>query len=111
MKSTLLVFATLSLFVGTYASVHLAVAAETKTITQKGKTFSEAEITINQGDAVEFRNDDDTAHNVLSFTPGYEFDLKVQRPGEKKAITFNKPGQAEIGCDIHPKMKLIINVK
>lgn len=110
MIRTLLAFATF-FSVATHAPAHRAAAAETTTISQKGKTFSEAEITINRGDAVEFRNDDDTAHNVLSFTPGYEFDLKVQRPGEKKAITFDKPGQAEIGCDIHPKMKLIINVK
>ena len=88
-----------------------AAAGETSAISQKGKEFSQAEITINQGDSVEFRNDDDTAHSVLSFTPGFEFDLKIQRPGEKNAITFDKPGRVEVGCDIHPKMSLIVNVK
>ncbi|MGE3335285.1 MAG: plastocyanin/azurin family copper-binding protein [Rhodospirillaceae bacterium] len=105
------VFGVLALSAAAYIAGSPAGAAETTTILQKGKAFSQSEITINQGDSVEFRNDDDTAHNVLSFTPGYEFDLKVQRPGEKKAVTFDKPGQAEIGCDIHPKMKLIVNIK
>jgi len=80
-------------------------------ITQKSKTFSAKEITIQRGESVEFKNDDDTAHNVLSFTPGQEFDLKLQRPGEAKAVTFATPGRVEVECDIHPKMGLIINVQ
>jgi plastocyanin len=81
------------------------------TITQKGRSFSEREITVAPGDTIEFRNDDDTAHSVLSMTPGHEFDLKIQRPGEAKSISADKPGQIEVGCDIHPKMHLIINVR
>lgn len=84
---------------------------ETVVISQKDKTFSEKEITIAVNDEIEFRNLDDTAHSILSFTPGMEFDLKLQRPNEIKRHTFAKPGKLEINCDIHPKMSLIVNVK
>jgi plastocyanin len=98
----------------TAAAIGLGAAgaqAETFTITQKDKTFSQSEITIAVGDSVEFKNIDDTAHSVLSTTPGLEFDLKTQKQGTSKAVTFDKPGRIEVGCDIHPKMHLIINVK
>ncbi len=85
--------------------------AASVTITQKNRSFSQSEITVAPGDSVEFRNDDDTAHSVLSITPGHEFDLKIQRPGEAKSIAVDKPGTIEVGCDIHPKMHLIINVR
>lgn len=85
--------------------------AETVVISQKDKTFSEKEITISVNDEIEFHNFDDTAHSILSFTPGMEFDLKLQRPNEIKRQVFDKPGTLEINCDIHPKMSLIVNVK
>ncbi len=87
------------------------VKGETIGVGQEGKAFSHDALTINVGDSVEFRNDDDTAHSVLSFTPGHEFELKLQRPGESQAITFTKPGRIEVECDIHPKMFLVITVK
>lgn len=86
-------------------------AGETIVISQKDKTFSAKEITIAVNDEIEFHNLDDTAHSILSFTPGMEFDLKLQRPAEIKRHAFTKPGQLEINCDIHPKMSLIVNVK
>ncbi len=85
--------------------------AQNIVVVQKDKMFSQAEITLKVGESVEFRNDDDTAHSVISFTPGHEFELKLQRPGEGQAIAFDKPGRIEVECDIHPKMLLIINVQ
>lgn len=85
--------------------------AETHIISQKDKTFSAKEITIAVGDEIEFHNLDDTAHSILSLTPGMEFDLKTQRQNEVKKYTFTKPGRLEIGCDIHLKMSLIVNVQ
>jgi plastocyanin len=43
----------------------VAFAAE-KTVTQKGKVFSETEIAIKVGDTITFVNDDNVFHNVLS---------------------------------------------
>jgi len=95
-----------------FMSVSAAPAfAETHVISQKNKMFSAKEITIAVGDEIEFHNFDDTAHSILSMTPGMEFDLKTQRQNEVKKYTFTKSGRLEIGCDIHPKMSLIVNVK
>lgn len=100
--------------ISVFVSMAVAAApasAETHVISQKDKTFSAKEITIAVGDEIEFHNFDDTAHSILSLTPGMEFDLKTQRQNEIKKHTFTKPGRLEIGCDIHPKMSLIVNVK
>jgi plastocyanin len=80
-------------------------------ISQKDKTFSEKEITIKPGEAVTFKNDDTVAHNVFSSTAGMEFNLKNQAPGSESAQTFDKEGDCEIRCAIHPKMKLTVHVK
>ena len=87
-----------------------APAAE-RTITQSNKTFSEAEITIKPGDKVVFKNDDQVTHNVFSTSKGFEFNLKTQGPGTAASVPFSAEGTAEIRCTIHPKMKLIVNVK
>ena len=99
----------------TFALIGLALAgaarAETHEVGQKGRAFAPAALSLKPGDSVTFVNDDDIAHNVLSETPGHAFDLKLQRPGEAKRVTFDKPGTIEIGCDIHPRMQLTITVR
>lgn len=81
------------------------------TVVQRDRTYMPAEITVERGDRVVFRNDDTIAHNVISKTPGQEFDLKLQRPGEDKAIRFDKPGTVAVTCDIHPRMEMTVTVK
>ena len=86
------------------------VAADSKTVTQKGKAFSVAAITIKPGDEVVFKNDDDATHNVFSTTKGLEFNLKVQLPGSSSTQVFKTEGVAEVQCAFHPQMKLKITV-
>lgn len=88
-----------------------ALAGETVEIVQHDRSFTPSEVTIHPGDTVRFINQDDFSHNMISDTPGFEFDLKLQHPGEPKEITFDKPGVVMVGCDIHPKMHLMITVK
>jgi plastocyanin len=78
-------------------------------VTQKDKTFSATEITVKTTDSVIFRNDDSVAHNV--FSKDAAFNLKIQPPGDKKAVTFDKPGTYQVRCAIHPKMMLTVTVK
>ncbi|MEQ9447434.1 MAG: hypothetical protein RLN70_00830, partial [Rhodospirillaceae bacterium] len=66
---------------------------ETIVISQRDKMFSEEEITVDVGESVQFRNDDDTAHSVLSYTPGFEFTLELQRPCQIGSISFDKPAR------------------
>jgi len=88
----------------------LAQAAE-YTVTQKGKAFSSATMTIKPGDKVAFRNEDPFAHNVFSLTDAMPFDLGTYPQGQAKSVTFAKAGQYEVECAIHPEMKLVVNVK
>ena len=88
-----------------------ALNAADHTIIQKDRAFSQSEITIKPGDTITFKNTDDITHNVFSMTAGMEFDLRRQAPGASSTVPFAKEGTAEVRCSIHPRMKLIVNVK
>lgn len=85
--------------------------AKEHVISQKGKQFSQADLQIQPGDTVVFKNDDDTAHNVFTSSEGMKFNLGVQKAGTDSQRDFPSEGEAEIRCAIHPKMKLNIVVK
>lgn len=90
-----------------FASVPLA----DHVIGQSNKAFSQAEITVKPGEKVVFKNDDTVVHNVFSASKGFEFNLKTQAPGTTSSIPFTSEGTAVVQCAIHPKMKLVVNVK
>ncbi len=85
-------------------------AANDVKILQKGKEFSAREIRIKAGDLVTFVNADPITHNVYSATPGFEFDLRTQHPGQASSVPFARPGKVKVECAIHPKMKLDVDV-
>ena len=86
-------------------------AAKDHIITQKGKAFSESEITLAPGDNLIFKNDDDTSHNVFSAVEPMKFNLGIQKPGSEASHKFDSAGVAELRCAIHPKMKIKVTVK
>jgi plastocyanin len=79
-------------------------------VTQKDKSFDQSEINIRSGDRIVFRNQDTVVHNIYSTTPGFEFEIKTQLPGQTSEEKFVGDGQAEVRCAIHPQMKLTVNV-
>ncbi|MEW5727294.1 MAG: plastocyanin/azurin family copper-binding protein [Pseudomonadota bacterium] len=79
-------------------------------IIQQNKKFSAKEITVKKGDTVVFKNADPFVHNVYSQTPGMEFDLQQQQPGGSSPVKFDKVGEADIRCAIHPTMKMTVKV-
>jgi plastocyanin len=91
------------------AGVTVAGAAD-HTIRQKGKVFSESEITVKRGDELLFLNDDNIAHNVLSTTAGNRFDLGLLNPGELRPVKFDSVGDVKVICAIHPTMKMTVKV-
>jgi plastocyanin len=91
------------------AGIAVACAAD-HTIRQKGKIFSESEITVRKGEEIVFLNDDNIAHNVLSTTAGNRFDLGLLNPGELRPVKFNSAGDVKVICAIHPTMKLTVKV-
>jgi plastocyanin len=80
-------------------------------VSQKDHDFSVNEITVKPGQKIVFKNDDTVAHNAFSSSPGHEFDLETQKPGEQASISFDTEGDVEVRCAIHPKMKMVIHVK
>jgi len=87
-----------------------AFAAE-QTVTQKGKVFSKPEVTLKKGDTIVFVNDDTVAHNIYSATAGNDFNLGSQPPGKSVSVTFDKPGEIDVMCAIHPLMKMKVKVQ
>lgn len=89
----------------------LARAAGKQTVQQKNKTFSSTELTLKVGDVLEFKNDDDVAHNVFSTSETQAFNTKIQPPGASAEVTFVKEGTVQVRCAIHPQMKLTVHVE
>jgi cytochrome c peroxidase len=79
-------------------------------IVQKSKEFSSHEVRIKAGDQLTFVNADAITHNVYSATPGFEFDLRTQHPGQTSSVAFAKPGKLKVECAMHPKMRLDVEV-
>lgn len=86
---------------------HAASAAE---VIQKNKRFSTDTITIKKGEKITFSNQDPFVHNVYSQSPGMEFDIQTQQPGQSSDIKFDKTGEGEVRCAIHPTMKMKVQV-
>ena len=87
-------------------------AAAQYMVSQKGREFSPRDVAIKRGEAVTIINDDaDLRHHVYVDADKFNFDSGDQEPGSKTNITFPIAGTFDVLCAIHPKMKLIVNVK
>jgi hypothetical protein len=73
---------------------------------QVGQTFGPSLLFVRTGQPVEFRNSDDTLHNVhVTNEDTREGAFNVAIPtGNTYAYTFKKDGFYHVGCDIHPAM-------
>jgi plastocyanin len=79
---------------------------------QRDLNFFPAILPILVGTKVEFPNEDDTYHNVFSYSPAKRFDLGRYRSDEKPVPTevFDVAGLVTLRCDIHEHMRAIILV-
>ena len=91
-------------------SAGLAGAAEL-IVSQEKRSFDPKLLNAKLGDTVLFVNDDRYAHNLYSKTPGFEFSVRKQMPGDKDAIKLDKRGKFEVRCVIHPRMMMTVNVE
>jgi plastocyanin len=73
---------------------------------QAGLTFGPELLLVRTGYPVEFRNSDDTLHNVrVSHEETHASAFNVAIPtGESYTYTFERDGFYRVGCDIHPAM-------
>jgi plastocyanin len=80
--------------------------AETPVMDQAGLTFGPELLLVRTGEPVEFRNSDDTLHNVHvtheeTKTPAFNVAIPT---GNSYTHTFDRDGFYRVGCDIHPSM-------
>ena len=95
-------------YVDAIAGKTFAAPTDHPVIDQKSLTFSPNVVVVQQGTTVDFKNDDNVAHNV--FWPSIGGDKKLTKnlgtwpKGEKRSFTFDKPGAVPLLCNVHPDM-------
>lgn len=78
---------------------------------QKDATFVPHVRPILVGTTITWPNEDDIYHNVFSMSATKSFDLGLYHADEPaKSITFDQPGQVDVFCAIHTKMRCVILV-
>jgi plastocyanin len=87
-------------------------AATTMSVGQKGQRFTMGTVSLAKGDRIIFTNEDDVIHNIHIFGPGdFEKDLGLQKSGATLSYLFDKSGPYRVRCNIHPSMRMAVNVK
>jgi plastocyanin len=110
LRRPLAVVVTAGLIVGAGSLVGLALPQYT--VSQKGREFHPATITIKRGETIQIVNDDgDLLHHAYIDSPKMTFDSGDQQPGSKTDVTFPTGGDFDVLCAIHPKMKLSVHVQ
>ncbi len=84
----------------------------TKQVAQKDLAFVPALLAVRTGTKVEFPNEDDTYHNIFSYSPAKRFDLGRYRSDERPipSVIFDKAGLVTLRCDVHEHMRGLILV-
>jgi plastocyanin len=73
-------------------------------IAQAKRQFTPQITVITVGTQVAFPNFDTVRHHVYSFSSAKHFELKLYAGKPAAPVTFDKPGVAVIGCNIHDSM-------
>jgi plastocyanin len=82
-------------------SSHLA---PEKTIDQRNETFLPLVTIVPKGGHIVFANNDQTTHQVYSFSPVKQFEITLARGEKSPPIAFENTGIAALGCNIHDHM-------
>jgi len=79
---------------------------------QKDLAFVPMLLPVQTGTKVEFPNQDDTYHNIFSYSAPKRFDLGRYRADERPVPfqVFDAPGLVTLRCDIHEHMRGLILV-
>ena len=71
--------------------------------------YKPADLTVAKGTAVEFTNEDSTAHTATA--KGGAFDSGAIQPGKSSKVTLDQTGTFTYSCSFHPFMKGTITVE
>ena len=101
----------LALVVSAMLSVSVDAVAGTVDVSQKGRKFLPDSVELRVGDTLRIHNDDEFLHHIYVASPDFNFDSEEQAPGNNIELKFTHPGDYNVQCRIHPKMKLVVHVK
>lgn len=81
-------------------------------VAQKDLAFLPTLLPVQTGTTIEFPNQDETFHNIFSYSPAKRFDLGRYSPNERPipSVLFDKPGLITLRCDIHEHMRGLVLV-
>lgn len=82
-----------------------APAAKGVAIEQRGREFIPWMTVVQTGTSVDFPNNDTIRHHVYSFSEPKRFEIKLYAGKPGQPVVFDKPGQVDIGCNIHDWME------
>ncbi|WP_420223687.1 cupredoxin domain-containing protein [Pigmentiphaga litoralis] len=85
-------------------------AAQPLTVMQKNRQFDQANVRVVAGDTVNFTNEDEFLHQIYVSSSGFNFDSNEQAPGDVVTVKFPVPGEFDVLCGIHPRMRLHVSV-
>jgi len=85
-------------------------AARSSRMDQLEQHFIPRILVVPAGQSVEFVNSDNVFHNIFSYSPPKKFDLGRYPKGHSRSVTFVKPGEVQVYCDIHSDMRADIIV-
>ncbi|RAJ98445.1 methylamine utilization protein [Aliidiomarina maris] len=71
---------------------------------QKNHQFSPLLLVIQQGDKIDFPNNDAVRHHVYSFSSPRPFEFQLYSTGESRTMDFPEQGLVVVGCNIHDQM-------
>ena len=81
----------------------------THVVTMKDMKFSPESFTIHKGDTVEWKNEDDVAHNAVANDK--TFATQKLTPGDSEKWVASKKGSFPYVCTFHPNMKAKVEVQ
>jgi plastocyanin len=77
---------------------------------QRNLEFRPHVLPVMVGSTVRFPNNDEVDHNIFSMSRTKKFNLGSYKPGDSKAVLFDKPGIVELRCDVHAEMAAYVLV-
>lgn len=75
-----------------------------KIIDQRNETFLPLVTIVPKGGHIVFSNNDQTTHQVYSFSATKQFEITLARGEKSPPVAFDNPGVAALGCNIHDHM-------
>lgn len=101
----------LLIFLMTMTAAALAQELDEVTIVQKNRDFLANELTVSAGSVLAFSNLDEFPHQISAKGAGVLVTSGLQRTGEVLRILVLQPGEIQVRCGIHPRMRLAVHVQ